>query len=85
MTKSEFKKYIERGRNAYIKANAITVELFNKIENDFFAGEPILEDIPCNSENSDNISDAICCYLQYGEYDPDSIWDDLIEEVHTHS
>lgn len=85
MTKSEFKKLLERGRKAYIKADTITQELFDKLEKDMGLREIILDDIPSNTENADNISDAICGYLQYGEYDSDSLWEDLIMGDNAHS
>lgn len=85
MTKSEFKKILERGRKAYVKADMIMQELFYKLENNMELRGCILEDIPSNAENADNISDAICSYLQYGEYDADSLWNDLILGVNSHS
>lgn len=85
MTKNEFKNLLERGKKAYDKAAAIEQELFNKLENDMGLNGLILEDIPTNAENADNIQEAITCYLQYGEYDADSIWDDLILGNQAHS
>ena len=41
MTKSEFKKYLERGRKAHIKAESITNELFDKLEQDMGLSELI--------------------------------------------
>lgn len=75
MTKSEFKRILQRGRNANIKANEITQKLFDELENDMGF---ILDDIPSNAENADNIAEAICCYMQYGEYDADLLWEELI-------
>ena len=85
MTKSEFKRILKKGRNAYIKADRITQELFDKLEDDMGLREIILDDIPSNAENADNITDAICGYLQYGEYDADSLWNDLIMGDNAHS
>lgn len=85
MTKSEFKKLLERGRKAYVKADAITQELFDKLDSDMGLRSFVLEDIPSNAENANNISDAICAYLQYGEYDADSLWEDLIMGDNAHS
>lgn len=78
MTKSEFKKYLERGRKAHIKAESITNELFDKLEQDMGLSELILSDIPSNAENADNLEEAIQCYIQYGECDPDLLWGELI-------
>ena len=78
MTKSEFKKIVEKGRKAYVKAEDITQELFIKIEEELGIGKDIISDIPTNSPNADNIEEAICCYMQYGEYDTGSLWEELI-------
>ena len=85
MTKSEFKKLLERGRKAYIKAELITNELFDKLEQDMGLRTSILSDIPSNAENADNLEEAIQCYMQYGEYDPDLLWDELIMGNAAHS
>ena len=85
MTKSEFKKLLERGRKAHIKAELITNELFDKLEQDMGLRTSILSDIPSNAENADNLEEAIQCYMQYGEYDPDLLWDELIMGNAAHS
>lgn len=85
MTKSEFKKFLERGRKARIKADLITQELFNKLDEDMGLRHSILSDIPSNAENADNLEEAIQCYMQYGEYDPDLLWDELIMGDAAHS
>lgn len=85
MTKSEFKKFLERGRKAHIKADLITQELFNKLDEDMGLRHAILSDIPSNAENADNLEEAIQCYMQYGEYDPDLLWDELIMGDAAHS
>lgn len=85
MTKSEFKKFLERGRKAHIRAESITNELFDKLEQDMGLRTSILSDIPSNAENADNLEEAIQCYIQYGEYDPDLLWDELIMGDVAHS
>ena len=85
MTKSEFKKLLERGRKAHIKAELITNELFDKLEQDMGLRTSILSDIPSNAENADNLEEAIQCYMQYGEYDSDLLWDELIMGNAAHS
>lgn len=85
MTKSEFKKLLERGRKANIKAELITNELFDKLEQDMGLRTSILSDIPSNAENADNLKEAIQCYMQYGEYDSDLLWDELIMGNAAHS
>lgn len=85
MTKTEFKKLLERGRNAHIKADSITQELFNKLEEDMGLRCSVLSDIPSNAENADNLEEAILCYMQYGEYDPDELWKELKRGEAAHS
>ena len=85
MTKSEFKKLLERGRKAHIKAELITNELFDKLEQDMGLRVSILSDIPSNAENAENLEEAIQCYMQYGEYDPDLLWDELVMGDAAHS
>jgi len=77
MTKTEFKKLLERGRKAYIKAESITRELFNNLEEDIRLRNCVLSDIPSNAENANNLEEAIQCYMQYGEYNPDELWEEL--------
>ena len=59
MTKSEFKKLLERGRKAHIKAELITNELFDKLEQDMGLRTSVLSDIPSNADNADNLEEAI--------------------------
>ena len=47
--------------------------------------ELILSDIPSNAENADNLEEAIQCYIQYGECDPDLLWGELIMGNIAHS
>lgn len=84
MTKNEFKKIVEKGRKIYIKADENTQELFNRIEGDFGIKEAVLQDMPTNAPNADNVEEAICCYMQYGEYDIDSLWEDLMKGYVAH-
>lgn len=85
MTKTEFKKLLERGRKAHIKADEITRELFNKLKEDMGLRSSVLSDIPSNAENANNLEEAIQCYMQYGEYDPDSLWEELLMGDAAHS
>lgn len=85
MTKNEFKKILERGRNANLKAERITNELFEKIERDLGIRSNVLSDIPTNSENALNLEEALQCYMRYGEYDIDSLWEELIMGDAAHS
>lgn len=85
MTKSEFKRILQKGRNAYVKVNKITQELFDKLDEDMGLRESILMDVPSNAENAENITEAIQCYMQFGEYDVDLLWEELIMGYNAHS
>lgn len=77
MTKSEFIKKMESARKAYKKAEEKERQIFDELEKQF----PRIDlemDCISNAENADNAKDAITCYLQYGEYYPDMIWDELV-------
>ena len=77
MIKGDFVKKIETAREAYKWAQLLEESLFNELEMSFENVD--LEDVKSNAENAENIKDAICCYLSYGEYSPDEIWNDIIE------
>ena len=79
MTKGEFCKLLESGRNAYQKAEQKTQIIYSRIEEDF---EDIdLSEISTGAEDADNVNDAITCYLQYGEYTPEQIWEELNSRI----
>ena len=75
--KQEFMSRINKAKRAYDKAMLFEQELFDYLEDCFPYVE--LEDIFSNAENSDNIKQAITCYLAYGEYYPLSICKELQE------
>lgn len=77
MIKGDFVKKLETAREAYKWAQLLEESLFDEFKTSF---ENIdLEDAKSNAENAENIKDAICCYLSYGEYSPNEIWNDIIE------
>lgn len=75
LTKEEFKLKIRQVRNAYIRAKNKEDELYDLIDNEYHSLD--LSDIPTNAENASNLHEAISCYLSYGEYDVDSLWEEL--------
>lgn len=75
LTKEEFKLKIRQVRNAYIRAKNKEDELYDLIDNEYHSID--LSDIPTNAENASNLHEAISCYLSYGEYDIDSLWEEL--------
>ena len=77
MTKNQFIRMVDRVRDAYAKAQTLENSLFEELEEAFDGVD--LEYIDSNAYNADNAKDAIMCYLHYEEYDPDRIWDEIIE------
>ena len=71
LTKSEFKKLMERSRNYAVKMQETTALLRKEIEDTFPDVE--LCEIETGSYNAENLEQAIECYIQYGEYDIDSL------------
>ena len=76
MNKSEFIRKMESAKKAYDKAQEKEQQLFDALAEQFPRMD--LEDCVSNAENADNVKEAIACYLQYGEYIPDMIWDEII-------
>lgn len=75
MTKSEFRKLMERSRNYAIKMKETTELLREKIQETFPNLE--LDEVETGSCNAEDLEQAIECYIQYGEYDIDSLWKEL--------
>ena len=79
LTKSEFCRLLDNGRKAYQKAEEKTRIVYSRIDENF---EDIdLSEIKTSAENSDNVNDAITCYMQYGEYTPEQIWEELNNRI----
>ena len=76
MTKSEFVRSMNSAKNAFLKAQEKEQQIFNKLNDTFPRLD--LSDCITNAENTDNIQEAISCFIQYGEYTPEEIW----EEIH---
>lgn len=75
MTKSEFKKLMERSRNYAIKMQKTTDLIREKIQETFPDLE--LDEVETDSYNAEDLEQAIECYIQYGEYNIDSLWNEL--------
>lgn len=76
---SQFCKNVERVRNAYMKAQSMEDKLFDELRASF--SEVDLEEIESGACNAENVKDAIICYLHYGEYDPEKIWYEIMENI----
>lgn len=75
LTKDEFKLKMRKARNAFIRAKNKEDELYDLIDSEYNYLD--LSHIPSNAENADNLYEAISCYLSYGEYNIDSLWEEL--------
>lgn len=75
LTKDEFKLKMRKARNAFIRAKNKEDELYDLIDSEY--NHLDLSHIPSNAENAYNLYEAISCYLSYGEYNIDSLWEEL--------
>lgn len=75
LTKDEFKLKMRKARNAFIRAKNKEDELYDLIDSEY--NHLDLSHIPSNAENANNLYEAISCYLSYGEYNIDSLWEEL--------
>ena len=75
LTREEFKVKMRQARNAYIRARNKEDELYDLIDKEYNYLD--LHNITTNAENADSLYEAISCYLSYGEYNIDSLWEEL--------
>ena len=75
MNRSEFIRTMNSARNSFVKAQEKEQKIFDELEESF----PRLDLSKCitNAENADNVQEAIACFLQYGEYTPEEIWEEI--------
>lgn len=71
---NELRKLLQKAKTAYKKAQDAEAAVFQVLEK-----MGIDLDAPTKAENADSLDEAICCYLQYGEYTLDG----LISEIRT--
>lgn len=70
MKKIDFIKKCNQAREYVLKMNSIMQEIFDELPNECL-------ELPTDAENADTVEDAICCYIQYGEYSPENIWKEI--------
>lgn len=70
MKKVDFIKKCNQAREHVLKMNSIMQEIFDELTNECL-------ELPTDAENADTVEDAICCYIQYGEYNPEDIWKEI--------
>lgn len=59
-----FKRLVGKARKKQTEATAATALVFEALED--MCIDP--EEISSDAENADNLKEAICCYIGYGEY-----------------
>ena len=70
MKKVDFIKKCNQAREYVLKMNSIMQEIFDELPNECL-------ELPTDAENADTVEDAICCYIQHGEYNPEDIWKEI--------
>lgn len=65
----QLKKLLLKGHTKYQEAAELSKRIFQQIET--LQVDPSEE--PTDAENAENLEAAICCFLQYGEYDVNRI------------
>ncbi len=76
MTKSEFCRRMKAMRKKMESLNVQRDKLFD----DLFELGVDCEKLS-DAENADDISQAINCYIDYNEYTPEKIWDEMKEDL----
>ena len=59
-----FKRRLEQARKKAVESAAATKAVFDALED--MCIEP--DEIPSAAENAENLEEAICCFIDYGEY-----------------
>ena len=75
MDKNEFTSLMSAARKAYVKADKLMQALMNRINEE--TPDVELDKVETSAENADNFEQAVLCYLQYGEYSVDELWEEL--------
>lgn len=75
MDKKDFLNRLNSLKKLYEKAQDAEHKFFDDLFKAFPGVEFAL--IPTDAENADNVIEAMCCHYFYGEYDQESIWDEI--------
>lgn len=76
-TLKEIKSHLKKARNAAIKQMEEEKAIFDLL--DAFPIDTSL--LPTNAENADNLSEAISCFIQYGEYGIENIMKEIRQVI----
>lgn len=75
MNRSEFIRTMNSARKSFVKAQEKEQKIFDELE-ESFPGLDLSECIT-NAYNANDVKEAITCFLQYGEYTPEEIWEEI--------
>lgn len=70
MKKEEFIKKCKQARDYTAKAQELTREIFNALSDECV-------EKPTKTLLAETIGEAITCYIEYGEYNPNDIWHEI--------
>lgn len=70
MNKKKFISLCNKARKLENQIQEIQQTIFNSLNEDILNKNT-------SAENSNNIEEAIMCYIQYGEYSPEEIWEEI--------
>ena len=73
--KLELKTALQKARNACKKADEELRKVYTILDNMCIDLE-----VATNAENSDNLEEAVNCYVQYGEYNIKGLVDEIMEQ-----
>lgn len=76
ITKSEFCRKMKALRKKQISLNDQMADLFESV---MAIGVDL--NVASEASQADNIGDAISCYISYGEYFPEKIWEEMKNET----
>lgn len=74
----ELKKLISKARNIEIKKIEIIKEIFRILDD-----KEINLEYETEAENAEDLGQAISCYIDFGEYDINSIFKEIMKQIDT--
>ena len=73
-----FKRRLEQARKKAVESAAATKAVFDALED--MCIDP--DEIPSAAENAENLEEAICCFIDYGEYSVSGITHTVKDHTH---
>lgn len=82
MKRGQFIRKMNTTRAIYLNAYKREQKIFDALEKQF--PDVNLDKCHTNAKDAKDITEAIICYLLYGEYTPEQIWDEIEKENNKH-